>query len=168
MRNIDNNDLANKVKSNFFKIWITKEILHSENFERFYINFLDNYWKFNYESYKIFLDEIFWLISNNDLTSIRPNNSNLLDERSIENIISGFWDNYYINYKFLNDLIWIIESWFVDLYTDTNIHILKIKEVKTWLKNVIKQLYNNWIYSLEVSETIDEIIEKTIKVLKEQ
>jgi len=84
------NSQENNIIENFFKIWITKEIIHKSYFEYYYKTFLNDDGFFDTNKYKETLESIFNLISNNDATTVRPNNSEILDISSIENIIANF------------------------------------------------------------------------------
>ncbi len=157
-----------KIVENFFKIWITKEILHEDFFENYYITFLDKEDNFDYQIFEKIIENIYKFITLNDATSIRPNNSNLLDENTIKNIIIELWENYDVNYKFFKDLMYYIEAWIIEMNKDYNLSYDKILTVKNWIKKYLFSFYNNWVYSIKTNETIDDIVEKTIKILKKE
>jgi hypothetical protein len=83
-------NLENQITENFFKIWITKELIHRSFFEKYYVTFLDENNNFCVEKFESTLNYIYDFISYNDVTSIRPNNSNILDSKTIKNIIIEF------------------------------------------------------------------------------
>jgi hypothetical protein len=84
---IPKESIDEQIKENFFKIWITKELIHKNIFENYYKTFLNKNGVFDIEKYKKDLNSIYKLISQNNVTSIRPNNSNKLKAESIEVIL---------------------------------------------------------------------------------
>ncbi len=159
--------IESKIIENFFKVWITKELIHKSYFNIYFKTFLNSDNNFDMDKYQIFLNEIYNLISTYETTFIRPNNLDLLDEKTISSIIKNNWEDYVIPDRFSQDIITLIEWKNIKTDSDYELSNNLIDITKNWLKEFLNILYNNWTYSLETEETIDEIVEKTIKIIKQ-
>lgn len=163
--NIQNKDIINEVEiEDFFKIWITKEIIHKSFFENYYKTFMDNNNNsdFSEEKYIETLNSIYDLILNYDATSIRPNNIHLLNDNTKKEILLS-WSE-----KFADEIFTYFELSTIDCELDmeNTLTDLDFKRVKDWLFRFLELKYNTLWYYPEIIELIKDILAETNNILK--
>lgn len=171
LKSIENIDYV----ENFFKIRIGKIMINNDKFKIFYKTFLNERDEVDKENVKSFVNTIYEKISKYDITNIRPNNINILDESIAKKVISSFsregWDT-----KFADDLYTFLEWRHSDLWLKIDYFIhddtKTIEKVNFWINNYIKDIYiklNEWNEFLENSEiklSIEYIEKNVLEVLK--
>lgn len=171
-------DLDNELIENFFNIWILKEFIHDDIFEKYYATFLDNDGIFSNDKIKWKLKEIYTLINTYDITTDRPNNFKWPDEdkkylfNKILYILNNsdeyeswweFWDQINTELQWLN--IDMIIEWNIEDYSSRNEQINKIKE---GLVKYLDKLYSNCSYDISTEKAIEEMVEKIIKIINKK
>jgi hypothetical protein len=56
----------------------------------------------------------------------------------------------------------------IKMEVDNNISDEIINMVRDWITEYLVSFYSNWIYSLQISKSIDEIVEKIIEILRQK
>lgn len=167
MKNTPSSSPENNIIENFFKILISKDFIHKNYFEIYYKSFLDKNGDFSEEKYISKLDEIYKFISENNWTSIRPNNATTIKEETIKNIIMEHWDSYKWYEKFSEELVEHFEE-NIDMDSDIWLNDEKIKFVKKWIENYLVKFYNESFINEKVSMTLEEFVQKIINILKQK
>ena len=173
MLQLDKNkiDLDKKMIENFFNIWILKDFINDNRFEKYYNTFLDEKSIFSEELLKSKLSEIYTLITDFDVTRDNPKTIWEFTEEEIKYILGKNWEKSKdwevfsdeINTQILWGEIEMITEWIIE---DSIKRRKKIEEIKKGLNIYLEWLYNNWIYNIWTIETIDEVIKKIIEILR--
>ena len=146
----------------FFKMLITKEFIHKSYFEKYYGEFLSsNKNKFSKTKYNKVVDTIYWVISEYDATTIRPNNIDLLDE-TIQNIITHSSEYRNIPDNFARELLALIEWDTIELDEDNELSQKSIDIVKDGLNKALNEIY----FDTKKSEITAQVIQEVIQILK--
>lgn len=170
-------DLDNKVVEWFFNIWILKEFIHDDKFEKYYGTFLDENGDFSENKIKWKLEEIFNLISNYDVTTDNPNRFWPLNDKEkynkIEYILNKDLDEYESWWEFSDELNIQIKEWEIEMLVEDEIGILNMKNredniniIKNWLIWYLEKLYEKLPYNISTKKAIDEMVKKIIEIIK--
>lgn len=164
--NLSDKNTNNEIAKNFFIILIIKELIHKKYFEKYYITFLDIEGFFDIEKFELKLNEIYNLISNNDATCLRPNNSEIIGDETIKNIIMEYWDSYKWYNRFSEDLLTHIEWKTIQMDFKTWLKKKKINEIKKLITEFLVYYYKEAFFHKDVQITLEEIVKKIIDILK--
>ena len=171
--NIWNNvcESRNKVIKNFFKIWILKELIYDDRFEKYYCTFLSEKGEFSEQILKTKLSEIYDYISNNDVTIDRPNNISNFSDAKIRHILQATWEDYDYWWAFSNDLATQMSFWTFDMKKEWIIEYTQEREqqmqmIMDWLWLHLRKLYDKWIYNIKTHDLRKDIITKIIEIIK--
>lgn len=171
MTNILNIENKDKINEKFFKILIIKELLHKSFFEEYYINFLDTYWNFSEDLFWKIVDNIYFLVSNYDATSIRPNNSEQISEETIRNVISEYWDNYIWHKNFSEEIKIHLDFRSIELNEKKLLSKEKNDVIKKWIelylnRFLIKNLSSNDYYDNPIETNLELFVKQIIDTIK--
>ena len=163
----------NKIIENFFNIWVLKELIYDDRFEKYYDTFIDDNWIFSAIKLEEKLKEIYDFISKYDVTSDGPNKIWLLKKPKIKYILEKSWSEYEYWWGFSDDLniqiMWwdikMILEWWIKNY---EIRKNQISDIKNDMISYLDWLYHNWIYNIWTKETIEDIIKKIIKIINKK
>ncbi len=173
MLNKVQNNIDHKIIENFFNIWVLKELIYDDRFEKYYNTFIDDKWIISNQKIQDKLKEIYDFIGQYDVTSDWPNKIYLLKKAKIQYILEKCWKEYEYGWSFTDDIntqiMWWDISMILEKYTENYYkRDEQIEKIKEGLKVYLDSLYNNWIYNIWTTETIDDIVKKIVKIINKK
>ena len=173
MLNKVQNNIDYKIIENFFNIWVLKELIYDDRFEKYYNTFIDDKWIISNKKVQGKLKEIYDFIGQYDVTSDWPNKIHLLKKEKIQYILEKTWVEYEYGWSFSDDINTQIMWWDISMVLEKHTENYynrdeQIVKVKDGLKVYLDSLYNNWIYNIWTTETIDDIVKKIVKIINKK